>query len=78
MLNESMAQYSALMVLDKEFDRPTMRRYLRWELDRYLAGRGKEILREMPLMLVERLDYVHYNKGALALYALREAMGGSG
>lgn len=45
MLNESMAQYSALMVLDKEFDRPTMRRYLRWELDRYLAGRGKEILR---------------------------------
>jgi ABC-2 type transport system permease protein len=75
MLNESMAQYSALMVLDKEFDRPTMRRYLRWELDRYLVGRGKEILREMPLMLVERQDYVHYNKGALAMYALREAMG---
>lgn len=75
MLSESMAQYSALMVLDKEFDRPTMRRYLRWELDRYLAGRGKEILREMPLMLVERQDYVHYNKGALAMYALREAMG---
>jgi len=75
MLSESLAQYSALMVLDKEFDRPTMRRYLRWELDRYLAGRGKEILREMPLMLVERQDYVHYNKGALTMYALREAMG---
>lgn len=75
MLNESLAQYSALMVLDREFDRPTMRRYLRWELDRYLVGRGKEILREMPLMLVERQDYVHYNKGALAMYALREAMG---
>ena len=75
MLSESLAQYSALMVLDKEFDRPTMRRYLRWELDRYLSGRGKEILREMPLMLVERQEYVHYNKGALALYALREAMG---
>ena len=29
MLSESMAQYSALMVLDKEFDRPTMRRFLR-------------------------------------------------
>ena len=26
-------------------------------------------------MLVERQDYVHYNKGALAMYALREAMG---
>lgn len=75
MLNESLAQYSALMVLDKEFDRSTMRRYLRWELDRYLAGRGKEDLREMPLMLVERQEYVHYNKGALAMYALREAMG---
>jgi ABC-2 type transport system permease protein len=75
MLSESMAQYSALMVLDKEFDRPTMRRYLRWELDRYLVGRGKEILREMPLMLVERQEYLHYNKGALAMYALREAMG---
>ncbi len=75
MLSESLAQYSALMVLDKEFDRPTMRRYLRWELDRYLSGRGREDLREMPLVLVERQDYVHYNKGALALYALREAMG---
>lgn len=75
MLSESMAQYSALMVLAREFDRPTLRRYLRWELDRYLAGRGKEILREMPLARVERQDYVHYNKGALAMYALREAMG---
>jgi ABC-2 type transport system permease protein len=75
MVAESLAQYSALMVLDREFDRATMRRYLRWELDRYLAGRGKETIREMPLALVERQDYVHYNKGALAMYALREEIG---
>jgi hypothetical protein len=32
---------------------------------------------EPPLALAERQEYVYYHKGALAMYALRDAMGGA-
>jgi aminopeptidase N len=75
MLSETMAQYSALMVMEKEYGRDTMRRFLRYELDRYLQGRGTERIEELPLMLVENQPYIHYRKGSLAMYALRDAIG---
>jgi hypothetical protein len=75
MLSESMAQYSALMVMEREYGPEKMRRFLRYELDRYLAGRGGELLEELPLALVEDQPYVHYSKGSLALYALQDRIG---
>ena len=75
MLLESLTQYSALMVMEKEYGREQMQKFLRYELDRYLRGRGKERVDEMPLMLVENQPYIHYNKGSLAMYALREFVG---
>jgi hypothetical protein len=75
MLAESMAQYSALMVMKEEYGPEKMRRFLRYELDRYLSGRGGELIEEMPLELVEDQPYIHYNKGSLALYALQDSLG---
>lgn len=75
MLIESMAQYSAFMVMEKEFGREQMRRLLAYELDRYLSGRANERINEMPLMLVENQAYVHYCKGSLVMYALRDYLG---
>jgi len=75
LLSETMAQYSALMVMEKEYGRDTMRRFLRYELDRYLSGRGTERIEELPLMLVENQQYIHYRKGSLAMYALRDYVG---
>jgi len=75
MLAETMAQYSALMVMEKEYGRDKMRRFLKYELDRYLAGRGGELVAEMPLMLVENQGYIHYRKGSLAMYELRDEIG---
>jgi len=75
MLMESLTQYSALMVMEKEYGRDRMQQFLAYELDRYLRGRGEERIDEMPLMLVENQPYVHYNKGSLAMYALREFIG---
>ncbi len=75
MLSETMAQYSAFMVMEREYGAATMRRFLRYELDRYLGGRGGELLEELPLSLVEYQPYIHYSKGGLALYALRDALG---
>jgi len=75
MLHETLAQYSALMVMEAEFGRRGMRRVLAYEQDWYLRGRAGERGVESPLALVERQDYVYYHKGALAMYALRDAAG---
>ncbi len=75
MLTETMAQYSALMVMEKEYGKEKMQKFLRYELDRYLRDRGGELIAEMPLALVERQSYIHYRKGSLAMYALRDAVG---
>jgi hypothetical protein len=45
------------------------------ELDWYLRGRANERGVEPPLALVDRQDYVYYHKGALSMYALRDAVG---
>jgi len=52
-----------------------MRRFLRYELDRYLLGRTTERKKELPLLRVENQDYVHYRKGSLVMYALQDYIG---
>ncbi|MCR9162491.1 MAG: M1 family aminopeptidase [Nannocystaceae bacterium] len=74
-MSETLSQYSALMVMEKEYGRAKMKTFLRHELDRYLQGRATERKRELPLMLVENQPYIHYNKGSLVMYALREYIG---
>ncbi|HXU44910.1 MAG TPA: M1 family aminopeptidase, partial [Thermoanaerobaculia bacterium] len=75
MLSESLAQYTALMVMQKEYGKAKMRRFLKYELDQYLEGRGGELVEELPLMRVENQPYIHYRKGSLVFYALQEAIG---
>ncbi|HEX8361101.1 MAG TPA: M1 family aminopeptidase, partial [Longimicrobium sp.] len=75
MLSETLSEYSALMVMEREFGRAKIGRFLRYELDQYLRGRGGEGRAELPLALVEQQQYIHYNKGALAMYALRDYIG---
>jgi len=75
MIVESMAQYSALMVMEKEYGKAKMQKFLRYELDRYLRGRGGELIAEKPISLVENQQYIHYGKGSLVMYALRDAIG---
>ncbi|HEX6749999.1 MAG TPA: M1 family aminopeptidase [Longimicrobium sp.] len=75
MLSETLAEYTALMVMEKEYGREKIGRFLRYELDQYLDGRGFEGRAEEPLVLVENQQYIYYNKGALAMYALRDYIG---
>jgi ABC-type transport system involved in multi-copper enzyme maturation permease subunit len=75
MLVESLAQYSALMVMEKEYGRDKLRRFLRYELDRYLRDRGTELIEEQPLFRVENQQYIHYRKGSLVFYRLRDEIG---
>ncbi|AWH32401.1 M1 family aminopeptidase [Stenotrophomonas sp. SAU14A_NAIMI4_8] len=74
-LSESLSQYSALMVMEQEYGRGHMRQFLKDELDSYLSGRGGERIEELPLERVENQQYIHYRKGSLAFYRLREEIG---
>ncbi len=74
-VDETMAQYSALMVMKHSLPESQMKRFLKYELDRYLAGRTFERKRERPLMRVESQDYTYYRKGSVAMYALQDLIG---
>lgn len=75
LLSESMAQYSALMVMENEYGRAQMRKFLKLESDRYQRSRGSEDVKEVPLLEVENQGYIHYNKGSVVLYGLRDFVG---
>jgi ABC-2 type transport system permease protein len=76
LLSESLAQYSALMVMEKEYGRDTMRKFLKYEMDNYLRSRGRERHKEEPLLTVEsQQGYVHYRKASVVLYYLKEMIG---
>jgi len=75
-LSETLAQYSALMVMEKEYGRDAMRKFMQYEMDGYLRARGRELLKERPLLRVEaNQGYIHYNKGAVVMYYLKEMIG---
>lgn len=76
LLSESLAQYSALMMMEKKYGREMMRKFLKYEMDRYLSSRGSEFNEEKPLLSVNpNQGYVHYQKGSVVLYYLKEMIG---
>ncbi len=75
MLAESLAQYSSLMVMKHTYGAHKIRRFLKYELDRYLAGRLTERNQEEPLAKDENQLYIHYRKGSLVFYALQDYIG---
>lgn len=75
MLVETLAQYSALMVMKQLYGEDQMRRFLKYELDNYLSARGSEAIEELPLERVENQGYIHYSKGSVAMYMLQDRLG---
>jgi aminopeptidase N len=74
-LVETMAQYSALMVMKHRYGEDKIRRFLKYELDSYLRARGSERIEELPLDRVEDQGYIHYRKGSLVMYLLQDRLG---
>jgi ABC-2 type transport system permease protein len=75
LLVETMAQYSALMVMKQLYGEDKIRRFLQYELDNYLNARGGEVVEELPLNRVEDQGYIHYRKGAVVMYLLQDRLG---
>lgn len=74
-LSETLAQYSALMVMKRMYGEDQIRKFLKFELDSYLRARGGEPLEELPLYRVENQGYIHYRKGSLVMYRLQREIG---
>jgi ABC-type transport system involved in multi-copper enzyme maturation permease subunit len=75
MMSESFAQYAALMVMEKEYGRDKMNKFLKYEMNGYLRGRSGEFEAERPLMETENQGYIHYQKGSVIMYYLKEMIG---
>lgn len=74
-LSEGMAQYSALMVMNRAFSPEMMRMFLKYELNSYLKGRSADKMSEVPLMSVDEQQYISYHKSALAFFAIQDYIG---
>lgn len=75
MLSESLAQYSAYLVMEERYGRHMMRRFLRHELHGYLNARSRTSRKEFPLAYTDNSPFIHYQKGGLVFYALSYFLG---
>jgi ABC-2 type transport system permease protein len=75
MLDETLAEYTGMMVMKRLFGPTAMRRFLKHEVDGYLSARGLEDKKELPLERVEDQAYIHYFKGGVVMYALQDYLG---
>lgn len=73
---ETLAQYSALMVMKHRYGADSMKKFMRYELDNYLRGRAQERNEEPPLYRVDgNQGYIHYGKGAMVMYEMQDYIG---
>ena len=75
MFSEGFAEYSALMVMEKEYGKEKMKQFLSYEMNSYLSGRGREYQAELPLSKCEHQSYIHYHKASVAMYYFKEMIG---
>jgi aminopeptidase N len=72
---ETLAQYSALMVLEGNYGLGKVRQLLSFFEERYLEGRRADQKPEKPLIQLEKEEYLYYYKGAMAMYELKSRIG---
>jgi hypothetical protein len=63
------------MVMEKEYGKQKMQKFLKYEMNRYLTGRGSELEAERPIYKTESQAYIHYQKASVAMYYLKEMIG---
>ncbi|SOD94928.1 M1 family aminopeptidase [Spirosoma fluviale] len=74
-ISETMAEYSALMVLKQRYGADAMPKFLKYSLDRYLRGRSNEDKFEANMLDNDTRAYVWYQKGSMLMYALQDYIG---
>ncbi|QIP17398.1 peptidase M1 [Spirosoma aureum] len=74
-ISETMAEYSALMVLKERYGADAMPKFLKYSLDQYLRGRSNEDKFEANMLDNDTRSYIWYNKGSMLMYALQDYIG---
>ena len=74
-LSEGLSEYSAVSLLAQEKGETQLRKFLEYELDKYLFGRAVESRFEPPITEAEGQQYIHYNKAGLVMYTLSDFIG---
>ena len=74
-LSEGLSEYSAVSLLRKEKGEKQLRKFLKYELDKYLMGRAMESKYEPSIVETEGQQYIHYNKAGLIMYTLSDFIG---
>jgi hypothetical protein len=75
-LTETMAQYSALMVIKKEYTPQKINDYIKLKMDQYLRGRAREREEEVPLIRSNlEVPYINYEKSIVVMNALQDYIG---
>lgn len=74
-VSETLAQYSSMMVLETSYGGKMARDFYDYNMRAYFSGRSVYTNREVPLLDVVNHPYVHYHKGAVAMYTMREQLG---
>jgi ABC-2 type transport system permease protein len=76
MLSETLAMYSSMMVMERTYGREMVKKFYDFNMDMYLRGHsgggGRD---EKPLLHAGDQNHVYYNKGAVAMYVLKERIG---
>ena len=74
-MSEGLSEYSAISLLAREKGDKQLKKFLKYELDRYLDGRAFDS-KEPPIISTEGDEqYIVYNKAGHALYAMSEIIG---
>lgn len=74
-ISETMAQYSALMLMKEHVGAHRMQKFLRYELNSYLFGRSQERKGERPIVRVGAQPHIYYRKGSVVMYGLADYLG---
>jgi len=74
MLTESLAKYTENVLIEKRFGKMYLRKYLAYDNNLYFLNRNNSG-NELPLAKTLDQSYVHYQKGGLMIYAVKELLG---
>lgn len=75
LLTESLAKYTEALVTEKRFGKMYLRPYHVKDTQLYFAYRSAVGEKEIPLWKTTEQPFVHYQKGGLVLFRLKEALG---
>lgn len=74
-LTETLAQYSASVVMNKMYGPERTMRFHAFNLNGYLSGRSNETIEEVPLNRSFGRSYIHYEKGEMVMNLIRAQIG---